>query len=202
MYNRFLLVLFPENFLNMTTARKVAYIGIFVALSIVANMFLSIDVTPTFKLTFNYVFCFFSGVIFGPIVGFAISFLGDLLAFLLPLSGGIYWFPTGLCTGLLSFIPGIVFTSIKFRFRGGVFVKTAIAVVLMYLIVTCGLGALSNYMYVKLIIYADREYTTVFWVYLGGKILFSSIVSIVNYALVFALIPLFNSIKSLQLRIE
>ena len=185
----------------MTAARKIAFIGVFTALSIVVNMF-SIDVSPSLKISFNYFLCFFCGVIFGPVIGFVICFIGDLLAFLLPLGGGIYWLPTGVCSGLLAFIPGLVFTAIRFKFRGGVYVKTTIAVILMYLFITCGLGALSNYLYVKYVVYAGKEYTKVFWAYLGGKILFSTIVSLVNYALVFGSIPILNAIKSLDLKIE
>ena len=194
-------ILFPNVFLSMSAAKKMAFIGIFVALSVVVNMF-PIDVSASLKISFNYFFCFFCGVIFGPVIGFAISFLGDLLAFLLPMSGGMYWFPTGICTGLLAFIPGIIFSTIHFKFRGGVFVKAAIAIVLMYILITCGLGALSNYLYVKYVIYAGKEYNTLFFTYLGGKILFSTIVSAVNYALVFLFIPILNSIKSLNLNIE
>ena len=199
--NKVLSVFFTERFLSMKAAKKIAYVGVFTALSIVVNMF-SIDVSPSLKISFNYFLSFFCGVTFGPVIGFAICFIGDLLAFLLPMSGGIYWFPTGICSGLLAFIPGIIFTTVHFKFKGGVFVKTAIAIVLMYLFITCGLGAYSNYLYVKYLVYAGKEYTKVFWVYLGGKILFSTIVSLVNYALVFAAIPLLNSIKSLDLKIE
>ena len=185
----------------MSAAKKTAFVGIFVALSVVVIMF-SIDVSASLKISFNYFLCFFIGVICGPVIGFAISFLGDLLAFLLPMSGGVYWFPTGICTGLLAFIPGIIFSTVHFKFRGAVYVKTTIAIVLMYILITSGLGALSNYLYVKYVIYAGKEYNTFFFAYLGGKILFSTIVSAINYALVFLFLPVINSIKSLHINIE
>ena len=201
--NRFKRVFFTDSFLNMNTAKKIAYVGIFTALAILVNSVLSFDVSSSQKITLNYFFSFFCGTIFGPVVGFAICFIGDLLAFLIPIfSSGVYWFLTGLCSGLLAFIPGIIFTTLRFKFRGAVYVKAAISIALMYILITCGLGALSNYLYVKLVIFAGREYTKTFIVYLGSKIAFSTIVSAINYVLVFLFIPLFNSIKSIGFKIE
>lgn len=186
----------------MSIAKKAAFAGVFVALMTVANSFLSIDISPSVKISFNYFLSFFCGVIFGPVIGFAICFLGDLLAFLMPVfGGGVYWLPTGICSGLLAFIPGLVFGIIDFDFRGGVFAKTAISVVCTYLFITCGLGALSNYYYVKFVINGG-EYSKAFFVYLGGKILVSSIVSAINYALIFITIPIFNSISAIGFKIE
>lgn len=195
-------ILFKETFSSMSTAKSLALVGVFTALSVVANVF-SIDVSPSLKISFLYFFGFFCGAIFGPLVAFAICFLGDLLAFLIPVfSSGIYWLPTGICSGLLGFIPGLVFTTLKFKFRGGVFVKTAISVLATYVLVTLLAGALSNYYYVKFVVFAGREYQKTFIAYLGAKILFSSIVSALNYALIFATIPVFNSIKSIGFKIE
>ena len=187
----------------MSTAKKCAFVGIFTALAIVVNIYGSIDITPSQKFSVNYFFSFFCGAIFGPAIGFVICFVGDLLAFLTPVfSSGVYWLPTGICSGLLAFIPGIIFTTVKFKFRGGVYVKTAVSVLLTYILITCFLGALSNYLYVKYVIYAGKTYETLFFVYLGGKILFQTAVSFINYALIFAIIPLFNSIKALGFKIE
>lgn len=192
---------FSEDFLRLARSKQVAYLGVAIALTVLVNMF-SVDVTPQFKITFNYLVCFFCGAFFGPVGGFLVSFLGDTLGFLLMPGPYPYWLPTGLCTGLLAFIPGLVMNSLRFSFRGGIYVKAAIAVAAMYLVVTCGLGAYSNYLYVKHVIYAGQSYDKLFFAYLGGKILFSSVVSVVNYVLVFVLIPLVGSVKSFPLKIR
>lgn len=184
----------------MSAAKKAAYLGVFIALSIVINIF-SIDVSSDLKISFNYLFGFFSGTFFGPLGGFVILFLGDLLEFLITSGGGIYWFLTGISTGFLAFIPGMVMNLIHFPFKGGVYVKAAISVILMYLLVTCSLGALSNYLYVKIHVY-HGDYGKTFFAYLAGKILFATVVSAINYVLVFLLIPIFNSIKPLKIKIE
>lgn len=192
---------FSKGFLHLNAAKKAAYLGVLVGLTVIANMF-SVDVTPQWKITFNYAVCFFCGAFLGPVGGFLVSFLGDTLGFLLVPSPFPYWLPTGICSGLLAFIPGAVMNGLHFSSKRGVYVKAAIAVTAMYLLVTCGIGAYSNYLYVKYVIYAGREYNTFFFAYLGGKLLFSSVVSLANYALVFALLPVLRSVRAFPLRLE
>lgn len=192
---------FPVSFLQLSAGRKTAYLGVFIALAVMANIF-SIDVSPTQKISFTYLVGFFSGTLFGPFLGFIICFFGDVVAFLVNTGGGVYWLPTGICTGLLAFIPGLVMNGFRFSFRDSVYVKAAIAVALMYLCVTCSLGAYSNFLYIKYVVYAGKEYAKPFMVYLGGKIIFSTVVSVVNYVLVFLLIPALNAIKPLKLKIQ
>lgn len=190
---------FSTYFLSSSLGRKIALLGVFIALSIVVNVF-SIDVTPTQKISFTYLVGFFVGTYFGGIPGFIIMFLGDFIGILI--TGAIYWFPTGIATACLALIPGIVMNALPFRFQGGVFVKAAIAMALMFLLVTCGIGAWANYQYVKIVVYAGRVYETAFTAYLTTKIAFSSIVSAINYALVFLLIPVCNKIKVFPMKIE
>ncbi len=190
---------FSRYFLDSAPGRKVAYVGIFIAFSIIVNMF-SIDVTPTMKISFTYFVAFYIGTIFGPIPGFLICFLGDVIGYLLNPSG-VYWPLTGICTGLFAFIPGVVMNAVRFRFKGGVYLKAAISVLLMYLSLTCGLGAYSNYLYVKVILYGG-VYEKTFRLYLAAKIALSSIVSAVNYFLVFLFIPVFNKSNILKMKIE
>ncbi len=192
---------FSKYFLELSVGKKTAYLGVFIALAVAANI-LSVDVTASLKISFTYVVAFFTGAIFGPLMGFAVCFFGDIVAFLLPAGGGVYWPLTGICSGLLAFIPGMVMNNLRFSFRGGVYVKALISVLSMYLLVTCSLGAYSNYLYVKYVVYAGREYTTAFGAYLAGKLAFSTAVSAANYISVFLLIPVLNSVRPLRFRIE
>ncbi len=145
-------IFFSDFFLDMSIAKKVAYLGIFLALSIAVNLF-SIDVTPALKISFTYLLGFFAGTFFGPLAGFFILFTGDFLGILF--TGLTYWLPTGINTGMLAFIPGAVMNWVKMTFKGGVYVKAVIACVLMYLLCTCGIGAVANYTYVK---YVNSHY--------------------------------------------
>jgi len=193
--------LFSSLFLNSSQGKKIALIAVFTSLAIVANVF-SIDVSSSQKIAFTYLVGFFSGTFFGGLIGFVIMFLGDVLGFLINAGGGIYFLPTGLCTGLLAFIPGVIMNAINFRFKGGVILKAVIAAAAAYICVTCCLGALSNYCYVKYVVYAGQDYDKLFAAYYVGKIAFSSVVAWLNYALCFALIPIINSAKGLKLKIE
>ncbi len=190
---------FSDFFLELSVGKKTAYLGVFIALAVIANIF-SVDLTESMKITFTYLVAFFAGAFLGPLMGFAVCFFGDIVAFLLPATAGMYWPLTGICSGLLAFIPGMVMTNLRFSFRGGAYVKALIAVLLMYLLITCGLGAWSNYLYVKYVVYAGREYATAFGVYLGGKIAVATVVSAVNYALVFLLLPVLNAVKGFRMR--
>jgi len=198
---RGLKILFSEFFLSSTEGTKIALIAMFTALAVVANA-LSVDVSASQKITFTYLVGFFAGTFFGGGVGFLIMFLGDVIGFLINSGGGVFWFPTSICTGLLAFIPGVVMNGIKFRFKGGAFVKAVIAYFITYLLVTCSLSAFANYTYVKYVVYAGREYDKLFTAYLVGKIAFSSVVAWLNYALCTALIPVINAAKGLKLKIE
>lgn len=194
-------ILFSEFFLNSTEGAKIALIAMFTALAVAANA-LSIDISSSQKITFTYLVGFFSGTFFGGGIGFLIMFLGDIIGYLLNAGGGVFWFPTSICTGLLALMPGIIMNAFKFRFKGGVIFKAFLAALTSYLFVTCSLGALANYSYVKYVVYAGREYGKLFSAYLIGKIAFSSAVAWLNYAFCFAIIPIINAAKGLKLKIE
>jgi len=194
-------VFFSDFFIRSSEGKKIALIAMFTALAVIANA-LSIDISPSQKITFTYLVGFFAGTFFGGVIGFVVMLLGDVIGFLINSGGGIFWFPLSLTTALLAFIPGIIMNAVRFRFKGGVFLKAAIAMLAAYVFVTCFSGALANYTYVKYVYYAGREYGTLFSAYLIGKIGFSSIVAWLNYALCFAIIPIINSNKGLKLKIE
>lgn len=194
-------VFFSRLFLSSSSGTKIALIAMFTALAVLANA-LSIDISPSQKITFTYLVAFFAGTFFGGGAGFIIMFLGDLIGFLINSGGGVFWFPTSICTGLLALIPGVIMNVVKFRFKGGVMLKAVIAALITYAAITCCLSALANYAYVKYVVYAGREYDKLFSAYLVGKIAFSSVVAWINYALCFALIPIINSVKGLKLKIE
>lgn len=194
-------VFFSRLFLSSSSGAKIAFIAMFTALAVIANA-LSIDISPSQKITFTYLVAFFAGTFFGGGAGFVIMFSGDVLGFLINPGGGVFWLPTSITTGLLALIPGVIMNVVRFRFKGGVMLKAVIAALAAYLLITCLLSPLANYTYIKYVVYAGREYDKLFSVYLVGKIAFSSVVAWINYAVSFALIPIINSIKGLKLKIE
>ena len=95
---------------NLSKTQKLVYISIFSALSVVVNI-LQVP-TPLMQLSFVSTICFLAGVMLGPVQGFAVAFVGDLLAGIIaPL--GIYSPIIGIGTSMFGLVPGVVFAYFK-----------------------------------------------------------------------------------------
>ncbi|MBR1890862.1 MAG: ECF transporter S component, partial [Clostridia bacterium] len=87
-------------------AYMIAYIALLVAISAISNMFLEIKLFDTqFSLTITI--SAMIGYIAGPITGFAVCMLGDLLGYLVN-GGGMYYFWVALSTGAFALIAGLL----------------------------------------------------------------------------------------------
>ena len=62
---------FSDFFLELSVGKKTAYLGVFIALAVIANIF-SVDLTESMKITFTYLVAFFAGAFLGPLMGFAV----------------------------------------------------------------------------------------------------------------------------------
>ncbi len=167
---------FTKYFLSLSLAKKIAYIAVFIALGVVTNSLVEINVTPSNKITFTYFVCFFAGFLLGPLPGFLAGFLGDAIGFLL-LPQDVYWL-FGLTLGFTGLLAGFV-RKLPLYGRKGVFLKAGIFFVLSYVLITCFLNSLVNYWYLYLFIW-NGTIKTVFWVWLGGRLAFQTIVFGVN----------------------
>lgn len=86
--------------------QTLAYAGVFVALSVIAN---TLSIGPdSFKLSLTFFVSFLSGYFFGPSVGFSIAFTGDLIAGIIA-PQGVYNPLIGIASGLGGLIPGLLF---------------------------------------------------------------------------------------------
>ena len=180
-------MLFSVYFRRLTAAKKIALLAVFVALSIVVNCF-SIDVGSSNKIAFTYVVCFFAGYLLGGVPASCIALLGDAIGYLVnPV--GVYWL-FGLTLGVYAFLMGVV---MNFQVRAdenkaAPYVRTAVALVLGYVLITVLLNSLVNYWYVMLFVWNGAAKKT-FLVYLGGRLAFQSIVYAVNAAICVAIVP-------------
>ena len=173
-------------FSSLTPAKKIAYLSLFIAMSVVVNSFLEIS-TPVTKITFTYFVCFVGGFLLGPLPGFLIGFLGDGIGFLLK-PQDVYWL-FGLTLGLYGMLAGCA-RKLPLRGRGGVFGKAALALAAGYLLITCLINSLVNYSYLSVFMPSVLGGKT-FWVYLGGRLLVQSIVYAVTAAAVTAVLAAF-----------
>lgn len=180
-------MLFSAYFRSLSAAKKVALLAVFIALSIVVNCF-SIDVTASNKIAFTYVVCFFAGFLLGGVPAFGIALLGDVIGYLVnPV--GVYWL-FGLTLGVYAFLMGVV---MNFKVRAEEnkavpYVRAAVALLLGYLLITVLLNSAVNYWYAMLFLWEGVAKKT-FFVYLGGRLAFQSVVYAVNAAICVAIVP-------------
>ena len=184
--------MFTKFFASLSLAKKIAYLAVFIALSVVVNSFIEIS-TPSTKITFTYFICFFAGFLLGPLPGFTVGFLGDAIGFLL-VPQDVYWL-FGLTLGLYGMIAGFV-RKLPLRGRAGVFGKACIALLVNYLFITCFLNSLVNYSYLYIFLPHVVEGKT-FWIFLTGRLVTQTIVYAVNVAAVAVVLSVFVASKLL-----
>lgn len=161
--------LIPDVFKKMPASHRVAYVGVMTALSVIVNMF-SINIAAgLIKLSFVGVVCVLSGSLFGPLIGFVIGFLGDLISFLTEGSGLAYSPLIGISNGVYAAIAGIVFILFKNR---KLFIRVLISFILAYFVCTLVISSLGIY------ILFGSKYT--FWVYMLRRVMFQTPVSVAN----------------------
>jgi ECF transporter S component (folate family) len=111
----FALIKKPKRTPNLSKTQKLAYISMFVALCVVANIF-QIPF-PLVQVSFVATIACLAGVLLGPIEGFSIAFIGDLIAGIIAPTG-VYSPIIGVGTALFGLVPGLMFYYSK---RGDVF---------------------------------------------------------------------------------
>lgn len=183
--------MFSPFFKGLSSAKKIAFLAVFLALSVVTNTFLDIDFGSTNKLTFTYLACFYAAYLLGALPAFVVGFVGDGIGFLIKPSG-VYWL-FGLTLGIYAFLAGIVVRYLPARGRAAPYIKAAVALAVCYVAITLCLNSVVNYYYVKVILY-HGDYNKAFWVYLGGRIGIQTAVYAVNAAVVFVLLPVISQV--------
>lgn len=207
MNKTFFNLFFSPIILKASKTQKIAYVGVMTALSIVCNMFFEIKFFDIqFSLTI-VVSCLI-GILIGSVFGFISCFIGDLVGFFINSFGNLYMPWVGLSTALISFIAGIVVNGIKFNFKGNIFVKLALVSVITFLICSIGINSTGFYFYnLKLgfsdavMNYVDSTFGTGvgYFGYVAYRMIFKGqmINSVVNYALLFVIVPLIINNKKL-----
>ncbi len=188
--------MFSKTYLSLSAGRKIALLAVFIAFGVVAN-FVSVDVTPSVKITFTYTVCFFAGLLMGGIPAFLVGFLGDTIGFLI-VPSGVFWL-YGVTLGLLALIFGVCLNRITFTFRGGQYVSAVIAFAAGYLLVTLLLNSVVNYWYLRLFTWtgdAQKSFSVYLAGYLTGRLIFQSVVFAVNAAACLLLLPFACKLKA------
>lgn len=185
--------MFSKTFRSFSAAKQTAFLAVFIAASVVANSYLNIDVTPSTKITFSYFVCFFAGFLLGPFPGFIVGILGDAIGFLL-VPSGVYWL-FGLTLGLYGFFAGVFMNLIPGEGKKWLYGKAAITFAVCFVLITCITNSLVNYYYLYIFVW-EGVYKKAFWVWLGGRLAFQSVVYVVNMVLCYIVLPFSVRIKA------
>lgn len=130
----------PRSVNRLNHTQKIVYVSVLTALSAAVNLLTYYPVSYI-AITFTPVVCFVAGYLLGAKAGFAVGFIGDLIGGLL-FPAGVYNPLIGVASGLMGFIPGIIFE----YFGGNVYLKALISSILTLFICTAGINTFALYL--------------------------------------------------------
>lgn len=187
-------LLFSQTLVDKDRNRKIAYVAMMTALNVVANMFFEFKFAET-QFSFTIVVSAITGIIIGPLFGFVACFLGDLVGFLYH-SAGLGYLPwVGVAMGMVALISGFVVNGLPLKIKGAIYFKLAIVSILTFAICTVGINTTAFWL-----LYSKVPYGT----YLISRLFLQGQIwnSVVNYALLFVLVPIVARIPFLRIKIR
>ena len=188
-------LLFSETLIDKNKSHKIAYIALVTAIVVVANMFFEIKFAQT-QFSFTLVVSALAGIIIGPLFGFASCFLGDLVGFFYHSSGYAYYPWIGIAMGLTATIAGFIVNGLHFNKKWGLYIKLLLVCLGTFLVCTVAINTTAFWLlYAKGVSYFTYLFTRLF---VQGQIWNS----LVNYALLFLLVPALGKIPALKLQIR
>lgn len=175
-------------------AHKIAYIAVMTALCVVANMFFEFKLADT-QFSLTIVVSALTGILIGPLFGFAACFLGDLVGFLYHSAGFAYMPWIGLSMGLTALLAGFVVNGIKGNGkRWFLFVKLAFVCLSTFLLCTVAINTTAFWL-----LYSKVDY----WTYLVTRLFVQGQIwnSLVNFVLLFIAVPTLARVKPLKIHV-
>lgn len=188
-------LLFSSVLVEKNASHKIAYIAVVTAFVVVANMFFEFKLAET-QFSFTVLVSIVTGLLIGPIFGGVACFLGDLVGFLYN-SAGLGYLPwIGISLALMAMIAGFTagIASGK-KPKWFLYIDLAIISLLTFLVCTVAINTTAFW-----ILYSKVDYGT----YLISRLFIQGQIwnSLVNYALLFVVVPALNRIKPLKINIR
>ena len=123
---------------NKTRAKKIAYLGLATAFSVIANTFFELKLGAV-QYSFTIAVCALLGVLMGAGYGFVVCFIGDGIGFALhPFGAYLPW--VGLSNGMIAFLAGLLLINIKNIPKiGGRCLRIAFFCLLSFVVCTVGI---------------------------------------------------------------
>ncbi len=186
-------VLFSKTLAKKGRSHKIAYIAVMTALCVVANMFFEFKLADT-QFSLTIVISALTGILIGPIFGFASCFLGDLVGFLYHSAGFAYMPWVGVSVGVASMIAGLIVNGLRSEKTWFLYVKLALVCLLSLTICTILINTTAFWL-----LYSKVDYGT----YLVSRLFAQGQIwnCLINYALLFISVPSLTKIKPLKIRI-
>lgn len=122
------------------TTLQLCVTGLLAALSVVFNA-ISITIVQDFSISFTYLVSFVSGVFLGPISGFLVGAVGDIVGCIIA-PKGVYAVTVTLASGLLGVLPWIIFYAFR---KLPKYVKIVLSFVLVFLVCTVAINTTTWY---------------------------------------------------------
>ncbi|MBQ8319373.1 MAG: ECF transporter S component [Clostridia bacterium] len=133
--------LFSETLLALSASKRIAYIAVMTAFTVVANMFFEFKFAEVqFSLTLAV--SALTGIFLGPLAGFCACFLGDLVGFFYNSAGFAYYPWIGISMGLAAAIASLC---LRLPLKN-VTIKLLLASVLTFAVCTVGINTTSFYL--------------------------------------------------------
>ena len=185
-------LLFSPVLAEKNASHKIAYVSLVTAFVVVANMFFEFKLAET-QFSFTVLVSCVAGILIGPLFGGVACFLGDLVGFLYNSGGFGYlpWIGVSLC--LMAMISGFtVGIACSKKPRWFLYIDLSIICVATFLICTVAINTTAFW-----ILYSKVDYKT----YLISRLFVQGQIwnSLVNYALLFVVVPTLNRIKPLRI---
>ena len=161
-----------------TQAKKIAYLGLATAFSVIANTFFEIKLGAV-QYSFTIAVCALLGVLMGAGYGFVACFVGDAIGFFLhPFGAYLPW--VGLSNGMIAVLAGLLLTGENFKKVWGRYAIIAIFCLLSFAFCTVGItNTVFFFLYSKGVSYGTYFVSRFF---IQGQIWSC----LVNYAVIFA----------------
>lgn len=170
--------------------RKLATLGVATAFSVVANALCEFKLMDT-QYSLTILSSVFIGLLLGGGFGFIVSFLGDLIGFLINSSGFMYMPWIGLSMGIISLISGVLIGGVKPENKAGRYVASAIVCLISFVVCSVGINTTVFYF-----LYADG---VDYWTYCVARFIVKGQLwnCLFNYALVFCSLPLADRLMTI-----
>lgn len=187
-------LLFSDMVLQLPISKKITYIGLLTAFTVIANTFFELKfLSVQFSVTITV--SVLAGIFLGSLFGFIACFLGDLLGFMLhPFGAYLPWI--GIATGLMAVFGALLVGRFPFKGKRGLVLRLALANLAVFVACTAGITTITlNKVWFTSLTYFEYLITRLF---VEGQIWNT----VLNAVLLFSLVPVLAKIKALKLQIS